>query len=303
MIQVRGLSKRYGRVAAVDDVSFEARPGTVTGFLGPNGAGKSSTMRIILGLDRPDRGQALIDGRPYRSLSQPLREVGAMLDARAAHPGMRGREHLLAIARSDGIGRRRVEQVAEQTGIAPALGRRIGGYSLGMRQRLGVAAALLGDPAVLIFDEPANGLDPEGIRWLRRLLRGFADEGRTVFLSSHLIGEIAQIADRVVVIARGRVLRNAAVGELSANDATLIRTPDTPSLLRLLEQHGTTAHSTEDGAVLVEGLDAAQIGLAAFRAGIPLTELTPRRTSLEDAFMSLTTGQADYYTSPMEVNG
>ena len=221
MIEVRGLSKRYGATVAVDGLSFDVRPGVVTGFLGPNGSGKSTTMRLLLGLDAPDAGQARINGHRYRELAWPLREVGALLEARAFHPGRIARAHLEALAAGNGIPRSRVEEVLGLVGLAEAAGRRAGRFSLGMGQRLGIAAALLGDPGVLLLDEPVNGLDPEGIRWIRRLLRSLAAEGRTVFVSSHLIGEMASTADRVVVIGRGRLLADTSVAELSAGAASL----------------------------------------------------------------------------------
>ena len=221
MIEVRGLSKRYGATVAVDGLSFDVRPGVVTGFLGPNGSGKSTTMRLLLGLDAPDAGQARINGHRYRELAWPLREVGALLEARAFHPGRTARAHLEALAAGNGIPRSRVEGVLGLVGLAEAAGRRAGRFSLGMGQRLGIAAALLGDPGVLLLDEPVNGLDPEGIRWIRRLLRSLAAEGRTVLVSSHLIGEMASTADRVVVIGRGRLLADTSVAELSAGAASL----------------------------------------------------------------------------------
>jgi ABC-2 type transport system ATP-binding protein len=221
MIEVRGLSKRYDATVAVDGLSFDVRPGVVTGFLGPNGSGKSTTMRLLLGLDAPDAGQAWINGRRYRELAWPLREVGALLEARAFHPGRTARAHLEALAAGNGIPRSRVEEVLGLVGLAEVAGRRAGRFSLGMGQRLGIAAALLGDPGVLLLDEPVNGLDPEGIRWIRRLLRSLAAEGRTVFVSSHLIGEMASTADRVVVIGRGRLLADTSVAELSAGAASL----------------------------------------------------------------------------------
>jgi ABC-2 type transport system ATP-binding protein len=221
MIEVRGLSKRYGPTVAVDGLSFDVRPGVVTGFLGPNGSGKSTTMRLMLDLDTPDAGQVRIDGRRYRELRWPLREVGALLEARSFHPGRSARAHLAALAASNGIGRYRVEEVLELVGLAGAAGRRVGRFSLGMGQRLGIAAALLGDPGVLLLDEPVNGLDPEGIRWIRTLLRSLASQGRTVLVSSHLIGELARTADQVVVIGQGRLLAEASVAELSAGSASL----------------------------------------------------------------------------------
>jgi ABC-2 type transport system ATP-binding protein len=221
MIEVRGLRKRYGSTVAVDGVSFDVRPGMVTGFLGPNGSGKSTTMRLILGLDRPDAGQAWIGGRRYRQLRWPLREVGALLEARTFHPGRSARAHLLALAASNGLPRSRVEEVLGVVGLADAAGRRAGTFSLGMGQRLGIAAALLGDPGVLLLDEPVNGLDPEGIRWIRGLLRSLAAQGRAVLVSSHLIGELGRTADHVVVIGRGRLLADTSTAELSARSASL----------------------------------------------------------------------------------
>jgi ABC-2 type transport system ATP-binding protein len=221
MIEVRGLSKRYGSTVAVDGLSFDVRPGVVTGFLGPNGSGKSTTMRLMLDLDTPDAGRVRIGGRRYRELRWPLREVGALLEARSYHPGRSARAHLAALAASNGIGRARVEEVLELVGLAGVAGRRAGRFSLGMGQRLGIAAALLGDPEVLLLDEPVNGLDPEGIRWIRTLLRSLAAQGRTVLVSSHLIGELARTADQVVVIGRGRLLAEASVAELSAGAASL----------------------------------------------------------------------------------
>ena len=221
MIEVRGLSKRYGATVAVDGLSFDVRPGVVTGFLGPNGSGKSTTMRLLLGLDAPDAGEARIGGRRYRELPWPLREVGALLEARAFHPGRSARAHLAALAAGNGIPRSRVEEVLGLVGLAEVAGRRAGGFSLGMGQRLGIAAALLGDPGVLLLDEPVNGLDPEGIRWVRGLLRSLAADGRTVLVSSHLIDEIARTADRVVVIGRGRLLADTSVAELAAGSASL----------------------------------------------------------------------------------
>ena len=221
MIEARGLVKRYGPTTAVDDLSFDVRPGTVTGFLGPNGAGKSTTMRMIIGLDRPDAGQVKVGGRSYRDLRSPLREVGALLEAKAFHPGRTARAHLSALAASNSIPRGRVDEVLRITGLEKAAGRRAGKFSLGMAQRLGIAAALLGDPAVLLLDEPVNGLDPEGIRWIRNLLKSLAAEGRTVLISSHLISEVAQTADRLIVIGQGRLLAQTTVAELSARSNSL----------------------------------------------------------------------------------
>lgn len=221
MIEVRGLTKRYRTTLAVDDVDFTVSPGEVTGFLGPNGAGKSTTLRMILGLDRPTAGSALIDGSPYRMFTEPLRRVGALLDAQAMHPGRTGRDHLRIAALTNGLGRDRVERVLERTGLTDAAGKRVRSYSLGMRQRLGIAAALLGDPATLIFDEPVNGLDVDGVRWIRELLRGLADDGRTVFVSSHLMSELQLIADRVVIIGKGRLVADASLADVVADGESL----------------------------------------------------------------------------------
>jgi len=289
MIEVTGLVVAYGRRVAVDDLTFTVKPGVVTGFLGPNGAGKSSTMRAILGLEDPRRGTALVDGRPYGALRRPMRRVGALLDAGAVHGGRTAAAHLWCLARSNGIPRRRVGEVLEEVGLAEVAGRRIAGFSLGMRQRLGIAAALLGDPGVLLFDEPINGLDPEGIRWARELLRRLAGEGRTVLVSSHLMGEMALTADHVVVIGRGRLIADTAMAELVERfqRGVLVRAADQGALARVLRAHG--AGVTEEGdALSVTGVDAARIGELALAHGIALRELTPRSASLEEAFMELT---------------
>ncbi|HLU75900.1 MAG TPA: ATP-binding cassette domain-containing protein [Nonomuraea sp.] len=290
MIEVRGLTIRYGGTLAVDDLTFTVKPGSVTGFLGPNGAGKSSTMRAVLGLETPDAGEALVNGRPYTDLRRPLRTMGALLDAAAVHGGRTARAHLGWLARSNGIGAGRVAQVLEQAGLAGAADRRIGGFSLGMKQRLGIAAALLGDPAVLMFDEPLNGLDPEGIRWLRGLLRSLADEGRTVLLSSHLMNEMALTADHVVVIGRGRLIADAAMHALAAHfrGDVLVRTPRPDQLAGVLRAHGAAVVREDDGGLSVRDLDAAEIGELALAAGIALAELSPRGASLEEAFLRLT---------------
>jgi ABC-2 type transport system ATP-binding protein len=293
MIEVLGVTKRYGDRVAVDDLSFTVRPGVVTGFLGPNGAGKSTTMRMAVGLARPDRGQILIGGRPYAEHRAPLSEVGALLDARAAHPRRTARRHLAVLAATNGIPRRRVDDVLELVGIADVADRRLGGFSLGMYQRLGIAAALLGDPATVLLDEPVNGLDPEGIRWVRELLRGLAAEGRTVFLSSHLMSEMALTADHLVVVGRGRLLADVAMAELTASLApsVRVRTPE-PGKLRSLFPGGVQDGGA--GALTVTGHDAAEIAQLAAAYQIPLYELTPLHASLEDAYLALTEGDVEY---------
>lgn len=290
MIEVRGLTKRYGAVLAVDDLSFDVRPGTVTGFLGPNGAGKSTTMRMILGLDRPTSGTALVNGRPFAASSEPLRQIGALLDAGALHPGRTGRGHLRVAAHTHGIPERRVQEVIEQVGLAGAARRRIRGYSLGMRQRLGIAAALLGDPPVLLFDEPVNGLDLDGVRWIRALLRRLADEGRTVLVSSHLLSEMQQVADRLVVIGRGRLIADTTTEAILAGlgDARVrVRSPQADALAARLQ--GEAAVRRVDGDVLeIEGRTAADVGELAHAAGIPLHHLSDVQQSLEQAYLELT---------------
>ncbi|WP_380277874.1 ABC transporter ATP-binding protein [Kitasatospora purpeofusca] len=297
MITVTGLTKRYGPTTAVDGLSFEVRPGLVTGFLGPNGAGKSTTLRMILGLDAPTGGSALVDGAPYTTLGRPLHRVGALLDATAVHGGRSGRRHLAALARSNGIGRARVTEVLAEVGLADAAGKRAGAYSLGMKQRLGIAAALLGDPSVLIFDEPVNGLDPEGVRWIRLLLRRLAAEGRTVLVSSHLMSEMEHTADHLIVIGRGRLLADCGMAEFVARGGegvVRVRTPDAAALRRALLAAGA-AVGAEDGEVLdVSGLGAPRIADIALAEGIALHELTDRSATLEDVFMELTAEAGDH---------
>ncbi|MFC6088914.1 ABC transporter ATP-binding protein [Saccharothrix lopnurensis] len=295
MIETRRLTKRYGKTRAVDELTTKVEPGHVTGFLGPNGAGKSTTMRMVLGLDRPTGGEALVNGRRYAELRRPVHEVGALLDAGAAHGGRTARDHLRVLARANGIGDRRVDEVLELVGLAGAATRRVGALSLGMRQRLGVAAALLGDPGVLLFDEPVNGLDPEGIRWVRHLMRDLAAEGRAVLVSSHLMGEMALTADRVIVIGRGRLVLEASVRELRARfqEDVLVRSPERGELGRVLEGAGASV-ATEDGALLVRGLAAADIADLAASRGLPVHELTPRGASLEDAYLRLTEDSVEY---------
>jgi ABC-2 type transport system ATP-binding protein len=295
MIQAKELSKRYGGTLAVDGLTFDVRPGRVTGFLGPNGSGKSTTLRMALGLDLPTAGSVTVNGCPYRRLPRPLYEVGALLDANAVHGGRSAYDHLLALAQSNRIGRRRVGEVLDLVGLAAVAGQRVGGFSLGMRQRLGIAAALLGDPGVLMLDEPVNGLDPEGIRWIRGLLRSLAAEGRTVFVSSHLMSEMAQTADHLVVIGKGRLIADRSLAEFIQGAGTgqvLVRTPDADRLATALGAEATVTREA-DGALLVAGLTAARVGEAAAAAGVVLHELSPR-TSLEEAFMELTADAVEY---------
>ncbi|MBA9006567.1 ABC transporter ATP-binding protein [Thermomonospora cellulosilytica] len=291
MIEVHDLTKRYGRRLAVDGLSFRVRPGRVTGFLGPNGAGKSTTMRMILGLDRPTAGTALIDGRPYRELAEPLRRVGALIEAGGAHRGRRARHHLLWLARSNRIPAARVREVIELTGLEPAAGRRAGGFSLGMAQRLGIAAALLGDPPVLLFDEPVNGLDPEGVRWMRGLLRSLAAEGRTVLVSSHLMAEMAVTADHLVVIGRGRLLADLPKDdfvERHCRSYVRVRTPEPERMLDALARAGVAARTGPDGALEVTGADTAAVGELAAAHGLAVHEIGRTSASLEEAFMRIT---------------
>ncbi|SNR82600.1 ABC-2 type transport system ATP-binding protein [Geodermatophilus saharensis] len=297
MITVRGLTKRYGRVLAVDDLSFDVEPGKVTGFLGPNGAGKSTTMRAVLGLDRPTAGTALVGGRPYAALGEPLREVGALLDPGAVHPGRTGRAHLRVAARTNGIPLRRVDEVVEQAGLGAAAHRRIGGYSLGMRQRLGIAAALLGDPGVLLFDEPVNGLDLDGVRWIRGLLRRLADEGRTVLVSSHLLGEVEQTADRLVVVGRGRLVADTTTAELLrglGSRRVRVRCARPDLLLAGLAARGAAVERVDAHELRVEGIGAEDVGEVAAAAGVPLHHLSEVRQSLEEAYLALTAGSVEY---------
>ena len=299
MIEVEHVTKRFGEKVAVQDLSFSVRPGIVTGFLGPNGAGKSTTMRVILGLDRPNAGTATINGRSYQELKAPLTEVGALLEARAIHTGRSAFNHLLAMAQTHGIGRERVGEVIEMVGLTEVAPKRAGGFSLGMGQRLGVAAALLGDPSILILDEPANGLDPEGILWIRTLLKGLAAEGRTVFLSSHLMAEMAQTADHLVIIGRGRLIADTTVSELVAqashDAAVMVRSPQAGELREALGADGVTITSPERGMLEVRGLTSAQVGEAAASKGIVLHELIAQQASLEQAFMRLTGGEVEFH--------
>jgi ABC-2 type transport system ATP-binding protein len=299
MIEVCGLTKRFGPVTAVDGLSFTVRPGRVTGFLGPNGAGKTTTLRIILGLDAPAAGRALVGGRPYREIVRPLYGTGAMLDANAVHPGRSAWHHLRSIARSNGIGPGRVTEVLALTGLDAVAGRRAGGFSLGMKQRLGIAAALLGDPPVLMFDEPANGLDPEGIHWIRQLFRALAGEGRTVFVSSHLMSEMALTADHLIIIGRGRLIADTPTDrfvESRGRRDVLVRSPRPADLAALLTGHGATVTDEPGGGLAVAGLDAPAIADLAAAHGLPVHELVPRHASLEDAYLDITGDAAEYRT-------
>jgi ABC-2 type transport system ATP-binding protein len=298
MIEVVGVSKRFGDVLAVDDLSFTVEPGRVTGFLGPNGAGKSTTMRVILGLDRPTAGKVRIDGHRYADDRAPLNRVGALLEARSVHPGRTAYNHLLFLARSNGIPRGRVDEVLRLVGLEAVARKRAQTYSLGMGQRLGLAAAMLGDPGVLLLDEPVNGLDPEGIIWVRHLLKSLAAEGRAVLVSSHLMAEMALTADHLVVIGRGRLIADTTVSDFVAQAgrrAVLVRSPDGTALRAALERHGAHVANGDDGTLLVTGLDAAEVGQAAADTGTVLHELTPQRASLEEAFMELTHDSVDYH--------
>ncbi len=302
MIEVIGLTKRYRGTVAVDDLSFSVRPGRVTGFLGPNGAGKTTTMSIMLGLVRPTAGHALVNGVPYASLRDPLHTVGALLDARAVHGGRRAHDHLLWLAQTNGIAPRRVDEVLGITGLEGVANRRVGKFSLGMAQRLGIAATLLGDPEVLLFDEPVNGLDPEGIRWIRTFLQGLAAEGRTVLVSSHLMSEMALTAEHLVVIGRGRLIADASVREvIERGDARTVRvrTPQIEQLRNLARRFGPTVEPAvdEDGALLLHGVAAEAIGELAASHGIVLHELVSLRPTLEEAFMDLTESSVEFAPS------
>lgn len=301
MIDVRGVTKRYGEKLAVDDLSFSVSPGIVTGFLGPNGAGKSTTMRLILGLDAPTSGTVTVNGRSYRELSAPLHEIGAMLEAHAIHTGRSAYNHLLALAQTHGIPRGRVEEVIRLVGLEDVARKRVGSFSLGMGQRLGVAAALLGDPATVILDEPANGLDPEGIQWIRNLLKGLAAEGRTVFLSSHLMSEMSQTADHLIVVGRGRLIADTSVAEFvrraSSDTNVRVRSSRVDELRDVLVRGDVAVQDIDAGLIEVSGLTGEQIGEIALQARIAVSELTPMQASLEEAFMSLTGDSVEYRAS------
>ena len=296
MIEARGLTKRYGRTLAVDDLSFTVRPGMVTGFLGPNGAGKTTTMRLILGLDRPTAGMVTIDGRPHRQAASPMREVGALIDARAAHGGRSARNHLLCLAQTNGISPRRVAEVLDIVGLSDVAGKRSKGFSLGMSQRLGIAAAMLGDPQVLMFDEPVNGLDPEGILWIRNLMRSLAADGRVVFVSSHLMSEMENTADHLIVVGRGRLIADCGMAEFierSSGQAVMVRTPSQDVLARAVAAAGGSV-TRESDQLRVRGLSEEQVGDIAFATGVPVYRLAAAKVSLEQAFMELTADSVDY---------
>ncbi|HET6857877.1 MAG TPA: ATP-binding cassette domain-containing protein [Streptomyces sp.] len=297
MIEATELTKRYGTTIAVDRLSFTVRPGVVTGFLGPNGAGKTTTLRMILGLNRPTGGAVTVDGQPFAARPRGLRHVGALLDAQDVHGGCSARAHLTALAVSNGLPRRRVAEVLALAGMTDAGGRRIGGFSLGMKQRLGIAAALLGDPPVLLFDEPLNGLDPEGVRWVRDLFKQLADEGRTVLVSSHLMREMEQTAEELLVIGRGRLIASEGLRDFADRSTGLrvsVRTPDAAALPGLLAEKGATVRAEADGSYTVTGLAADRIGELAFTHGVRLYELSPHSASLEEAFMELTAESVEY---------
>src|SRR6266496_2540501 len=297
MIEVRGLSKRYGDKIAVNNLSFNVAPGRVTGFLGPNGAGKTTTMRLILGLDYPDAGTVTVDGKQYAQLGYPMREVGALIDAKAVHGGRSAYNHLLCLAQTNNLPKRRVGEVLELVGLTEVARKRTKGFSLGMSQRLGIAATLLGDPALLMFDEPVNGLDPEGILWIRNLMKALAAEGRTVFVSSHLMSEMEHTADQLIVIGRGQLLANCTMEEFiarSSGQTVRVAAPQPDQLVKALAEAGGSAVNGADGTLVVSGLVAAQVGDIAFEHGVRLHELTVVRASLEAAFMELTADSVEY---------
>jgi ABC-2 type transport system ATP-binding protein len=299
VIEAQGLTKRYGQTVAVDDLSFSVRPGIVTGFLGPNGSGKSTTMRLILGLDAPTRGDVTIDGSHYADLPAPLHKVGALLEARSVHTGRSAQNHLLALAQTHGIPRRRVAELIELVGLQSVAKKRAGQFSLGMGQRLGIAAALLGDPDVVILDEPVNGLDPEGIRWIRDLLKTLAAEGRTVFLSSHLMSEMSLTADHLIVIGRGRLIADATVDEFvrrHSRNLVRVRSPQAVELADVVRSPDVSVTAVEPSVIEIEGLTAEQIGTEAAGRGFVLYELTPVSVTLEDAFMDITQDEVEFKT-------
>ncbi|WP_297081253.1 ABC transporter ATP-binding protein [uncultured Demequina sp.] len=302
MIEVAGLSKTYGSKKAVDDVSFTAPAGSVTGFLGPNGAGKSTTMRMIMGLDRPNAGTATIDGKPLAAHAAPMRVAGALLEAKSVTPGRTARNHLRVIAASHGIGKKRVDEVIQMTGLDTVAKKRVKGFSLGMGQRLGIATAMLGDPSTLIMDEPVNGLDPDGVLWVRNLARHFASEGRTVLLSSHLMSEVQLTADRVVVIGRGRILEQGTIADFTAqaaSGAVTVRTSDDAKLTQIIAAEGGKATPSSE-ALVVDGLEPARIAQLAVGAGLDLHELVKTNATLEEAYLSLTADAVEYHATSQE---
>ncbi|MDE3202640.1 MAG: ATP-binding cassette domain-containing protein [Acidobacteriota bacterium] len=302
MIEARSLTKRYGPKTAVDHLDFEVRPGIVTGFLGPNGSGKSTTMRLILGLDRPTSGSVTVNGRAYADHPAPLSEVGALLEARSIHTGRSARNHLLALAATHRISTRRVDEVLDLVGLSEVASKRVGSFSLGMGQRLGIAAALLADPATVILDEPINGLDPEGVRWVRNLLRGLASEGRTVFLSSHLMAEMALTAQHVIVVGRGRLIADVETAELleGASSTVVVRSPEASELRDHLAGPDVTVTSREAGLLEVRGASAEQVGETARRHGLAVYELRVESASLEDVFMTLTSDSVEYRAASLD---
>ena len=306
MIEARGLTKRYGGTLAVDHLSFSVEPGKITGFLGPNGAGKTTTMRLILGLDRPTDGMVSVNGKPFGQLARPMHEVGALLDAKAMHGGRSAYNHLLCLAQTNNLPRRRVGEVLELVGLSEVARKRSKGFSLGMGQRLGIAGALLGDPAILMFDEPVNGLDPEGILWIRNLMKALAAEGRTVFVSSHLMSEMEHTAEHLLVIGRGKLIADCTVAEFIAQNSSgtvRVRTPQQDVLAKAVAAAGGTVHDDGDGVLVVQGLAAGRVGDIAFDNGVRLHELAPAHASLEDAFMELTASSVEFHAGLPGVPG
>ncbi|MFD6389779.1 ABC transporter ATP-binding protein [Nocardia sp. NPDC055029] len=298
MIELRGLTKQFGQTVAVQDLSFTVHPGQVTGFLGPNGAGKSTTMRMILGLDRPTSGTALIDGKRYEDLERPLTQVGALLDAKWVHPNRSARAHLEWLAVSNDLPKSRVEEVLRLVGLSEVAGKNAGGFSLGMSQRLGLAGALLGDPKVLLFDEPVNGLDPEGILWIRRFMQRLAAEGRTVLVSSHLLSEMAQTAEHLIVIGRGQLIADTTTKDFidrASEQSVRVRSPQLDQLRSLLTSHGMTVREEGDAALIVAGVTSDEVGKVAGTNNVTLYELAPQQASLEEAFMRMTGGAVEYH--------
>ncbi len=306
MIEARSLTKRYGDTLAVDHLSFAVEPGKITGFLGPNGAGKTTTMRLILGLDRPTSGSVTVNGKPFPQIAWPMREVGALLDAKAVHGGRSAYNHLLCLAQTNNIPARRVDEVLELVGLREVAKKRSRGFSLGMGQRLGIAAALLGDPGILMFDEPVNGLDPEGILWIRNLMKALAAEGRTVFVSSHLMSEMENTADHLIVIGRGKLIADCTVQEfIAANSqqSVRVRTPQADQLAKAAAAVGATVRTDDDGRLVLLGIGTAQVGDLAFENGIRLHELTSAQASLEQAFMELTASSVQFHAETPMADG
>ncbi|GAD83479.1 putative ABC transporter ATP-binding protein [Nocardia asteroides NBRC 15531] len=303
MIELKGLTKQFGQTVAVQDLSFTVRPGQVTGFLGPNGAGKSTTMRMILGLDRPTSGTALIDGKRYEELERPLTQVGALLDAKWVHPNRSARAHLEWLAASNDLPKSRVEEVLRLVGLSEVASKNAGGFSLGMSQRLGLAGALLGDPKVLLFDEPVNGLDPEGILWIRRFMQRLAAEGRTVLVSSHLLSEMAQTAEHLIVIGRGRLIADTTTKDFidrASEQSVRVRSPQLDQLRSLLTSHGMTVREEGDAALIVAGVTSDEVGKVAGTNNVTLYELAPQQASLEEAFMRMTGGAVEYHGAGLD---